>query len=81
MNIILESKPFIRIPTTAEEVIPLMAATYYVFHFDLSTKIPNALFFIQSFELGEKDHLTESCAPVHTLSNLIEKMKTSCDKK
>ncbi|EFX67273.1 hypothetical protein DAPPUDRAFT_331237 [Daphnia pulex] len=59
INIILESKPFIRVRTTAEAVIALMA-TYYVFHLDYSAKVSNALLFLQSFVPGEKDHTNES---------------------
>lgn len=84
INIIIESKPFIRVRITAEAVIALMA-TYYVFHLNYSVKVSDALLFLQSFVLGEKDHTTESyvcgCAPVHTFSALIQKMKISSDNK
>jgi hypothetical protein len=73
INIILENKPLITVRTTAKAVIALIAI-YYVFHLDCSAKVNNAPLFIQSLMLGEKDHTTESCAPVHTFSFLIEKI-------
>jgi hypothetical protein len=50
-----------------------MMATYLdppltYFHLDYSAKVSNALLFIKSFVLGEKDHTTESCAHFQTFS-------------
>ncbi|KAK4020561.1 hypothetical protein OUZ56_002525 [Daphnia magna] len=76
IHLIMESNPFMRINTTADAVIGLMA-TYYVFHFKYSEKVQNALLFLQSYVFGENDKASDTCASVHSFSALLEKMKTS----
>ncbi|EFX81246.1 hypothetical protein DAPPUDRAFT_317855 [Daphnia pulex] len=55
------------------EAVIAMMTTYLdlpptYLHLDYSAKVSNALLFIQSFVLGEKDHTTESCAHFQTFS-------------
>lgn len=78
VHIILEGRPFLRVETTAEGIIALLA-TYYVFHLKYNEKVQNALLFLQSFVLGERDIVTESCAAVHSFTTLVEKMRSSTE--
>jgi hypothetical protein len=81
IKIILESKPFIRVCTTEEAVIVLMA-NCYIFHLDYSAKVSNALLFIQSLVLARRlrhrrlpattnDHLAIKFSMLHTSLILI----------
>ncbi|KAK4030802.1 hypothetical protein OUZ56_024141 [Daphnia magna] len=62
-HLILESKHFMRFDTTCEAILGLMA-TYYVFHIEYSSKVLNALLFIQTMVLGIEDECTQGCSSV-----------------
>ncbi len=72
IHLVLEGQPFLRVETTMDAVLALMAL-YYVFDLSYSEEVKPTLLFLQEFLLKMPDDYTANCESASIFIKLVQK--------